>query len=87
MDDTGELKRAVLWNKEDQKIRCGLCNWRCLIADGGLGHCRVRKSVNGTLYSLNYDKVCAAGADPVEKKTALPFSSRLQSLFDCRSRL
>jgi pyruvate formate lyase activating enzyme len=73
MDDTGELKRAVLWNKEDQKIRCGLCNWRCLIADGGLGHCRVRKSVNGTLYSLNYDKVCAAGADPVEKKPLFHF--------------
>jgi pyruvate formate lyase activating enzyme len=65
---------AVLWNKaDDNKVQCSLCNWRCLISDGKLGHCRVRKNIGGRLYSLNYDKVCAANADPIEKKPLFHF--------------
>jgi pyruvate formate lyase activating enzyme len=65
---------AVLWNKaDDNNVQCYLCNWRCLISDGKLGHCRVRKNIGGRLYSLNYDKVCAANADPIEKKPLFHF--------------
>ncbi|MHC5096004.1 MAG: hypothetical protein ACYSOU_07835, partial [Planctomycetota bacterium] len=72
--DRGHLKKAVLWQAEDgKKVRCSLCNWRCLIAEGGLGRCHVRKNVGGVLYSLNYDKLCAAGADPIEKKPLFHF--------------
>jgi len=72
--DRGHLKKAVLWQPEDgKKVRCSLCNWRCLIAEGGLGRCHVRKNVGGVLYSLNYDKLCAAGADPIEKKPLFHF--------------
>ncbi|OQY05580.1 MAG: AmmeMemoRadiSam system radical SAM enzyme [Planctomycetales bacterium 4572_13] len=68
------LKRAVLWEPEEaQKVRCFLCNWRCVIADGKLGHCHVRKNVDGVLYSLNYDKLCAANSDPIEKKPLFHF--------------
>lgn len=73
MNETQTLKQAVLWKAEDGKVRCFLCNWRCLIADGGLGHCRVRKNIGGVLYSLNYDKVCAANPDPIEKKPLFHF--------------
>ena len=67
-------KEAVLWEPaEGGKVRCKLCSFRCLIADGKLGHCAVRKNVGGTLYSLNYDKVCAANADPIEKKPLFHF--------------
>ena len=45
----------------------------CVISDGTLGHCRVRKNVDGQLYSLNYDKVCAANPDPIEKKPLFHF--------------
>ncbi|MCE5186104.1 MAG: AmmeMemoRadiSam system radical SAM enzyme [Planctomycetaceae bacterium] len=71
MQDT--LKRAVLWERQDQKIRCSLCAWRCLIPDGGLGRCRVRKNIGGVLYSLIYDKICAASPDPIEKKPLFHF--------------
>lgn len=67
-------KQAVLWEStEDKKVRCGLCNFRCRIEDGKFGHCKVRKNIDGTLYSLNYDKVCAANVDPVEKKPLFHF--------------
>jgi pyruvate formate lyase activating enzyme len=68
------LKKAVLWEEaEDKKVQCKLCNWRCLIADGKTGKCFVRQNINGVLYSLNYDKVCAANADPIEKKPLFHF--------------
>jgi pyruvate formate lyase activating enzyme len=67
-------KQAVLWKAADgRKVDCFLCNWQCQIADGKLGHCLVRRNSGGILYSLNYDKVCTASADPVEKKPLYHF--------------
>lgn len=69
------LKRAVLWEPpaKDKKVQCNLCNWRCVIDDGKLGRCCVRKNIEGVLYSLNYDKVCSANPDPIEKKPMYHF--------------
>lgn len=68
------LKRAVLWEPNgDKKVRCKLCNWRCVIAEGQLGRCYVRKNIDGVLYSLNYDRVCSANPDPIEKKPLFHF--------------
>ena len=81
-------KPAVLWNKADNnKVQCCLCNWRCLISNGKLGHCRVRKNIDGRLYSLNYDKVCAANADPIEKKPLFHFLPGSKSFSIAASRL
>jgi len=75
--DSGKenLKRALLWEplNEQKKVQCGLCNWRCVINNGKTGKCCVRKNIDGTLYSLNYDKVIAANPDPVEKKPMFHF--------------
>jgi len=74
------LKQAVLWEAGgDKKVRCKLCNWRCLIAEGKVGQCCVRKNIDGTLYSLNYNKVCAANPDPIEKKPLFHFQPGSQS--------
>ena len=74
------LKQAVLWvPAENKKVRCKLCNWRCLIADGKLGQCCVRKNIDGTLYSLNYNKVCSANPDPIEKKPLFHFQPGTRS--------
>jgi pyruvate formate lyase activating enzyme len=74
MESTEVWKEAVLWEPaEGRKVRCRLCNFRCLIAEGKLGHCYVRKNVGGKLYSLNYHKVCAANPDPIEKKPLYHF--------------
>jgi pyruvate formate lyase activating enzyme len=68
------LKEAVLWEPvEDKKVHCNLCNWRCLISPGKLGRCSVRKNIDGTLYSLNYDKLITATPDPIEKKPLFHF--------------
>ena len=69
------LKRAVLWEPlaQDDMVLCKLCNWRCEIKEGKLGRCCVRKNVDGVLYSLNYDKVCSANPDPIEKKPLFHF--------------
>ena len=69
-----ELKPAVLWETGEQRqVRCKLCNWRCLIDEGKLGRCCVRKNIDGVLYSLTYDKVCSANPDPIEKKPLFHF--------------
>ena len=68
------MKRAVLTKLcEDKKVQCNLCNWRCLIKPDGLGRCGVRKNIDGVLYSLNYDCVCSANPDPIEKKPFFHF--------------
>ncbi|MGQ9479409.1 MAG: radical SAM protein, partial [Thermoproteota archaeon] len=62
------MKEAVLWHNEDSKVRCDLCGRRCLISEDSLGACLVRKNIGGKLYSLNYGKLIALHADPIEKK-------------------
>lgn len=76
-----ELKQAVLWEAAEGKaVRCKLCSHRCLIAEGHVGRCGVRRNVGGTLYSLNYHKVCAVHVDPIEKKPLYHFFPGSQSL-------
>ena len=72
--DKGNLKLAVLWESSgDGKVKCRLCSWGCVIDDGKVGYCCVRKNIGGQLYSLNYDKVCALNVDPIEKKPLFHF--------------
>ena len=72
--ESKNLKKAVLWERaEDNQVKCKLCNWRCLIEEGKSGRCFVRENIDGELYSLNYDKVCAANPDPIEKKPLFHF--------------
>lgn len=73
--ETENLKQAVLWepSAEDKKVQCKLCAHWCLISDGKIGRCFVRKNINGVLYSLNYYKVCSANSDPIEKKPLFHF--------------
>jgi pyruvate formate lyase activating enzyme len=74
------LKQAVLWDAlEDNKVKCKLCNHRCVIDNSKAGRCQVRKNINGTLYSLNYDKVCSANPDPIEKKPLFHFQPGTRS--------
>jgi len=68
------LKQAVLWEAaQDKKVQCLLCAHRCLISEGKIGRCAVRKNIAGILYSLNYDKVVSANPDPIEKKPLFHF--------------
>src|SRR5512138_1589219 len=63
------MKEALFYEKEkDRQVRCGLCRFNCLIADGNRGICNVRENRGGTLFSLVYGKVIAEHVDPIEKK-------------------
>ncbi len=67
-------KEAYLWNRADEDYaQCNLCNFRCLIAPDKTGKCGVRKNVGGVLYSVNYNLLCAAAVDPIEKKPLYHF--------------
>ncbi len=68
------MKEAYLYKRlEDKKVRCHLCNHRCIITEGQRGLCGVRENHSGTLVSLVYGKVIAAHCDPIEKKPLFHF--------------
>ena len=68
------MKEAYLYEKlEEGKVKCNLCNHRCIIKDGSKGICGVRENRDGTLFSLVYDKIIAAHLDPIEKKPLFHF--------------
>jgi pyruvate formate lyase activating enzyme len=70
-----DMKEAMFYEKlKGNKVRCQLCAFNCLIPEGKIGICGVRKNINGKLYSLVYDKVSSANPDPIEKKPANNFS-------------
>lgn len=80
MEEPKNLKKAVLWRPtEDKKVQCNLCNHRCVITERSVGCCRVRKNIDGVLYSLTYDKICTANPDPIEKKPLFHFQPGTQS--------
>jgi len=65
----GALKEAPLAEKlENGRARCNMCQWRCRIPQGGVGHCRTVINWNGSLFSTIYGVISSAAADPIEKK-------------------
>ncbi len=52
----------------ENRVRCDLCGRRCIVPEGSVGFCRVRKNEGGKLYSLVYGKACSAQVDPITKK-------------------
>ncbi len=68
------MREAMFFEKlEGQKVQCGLCRFRCRIADGSRGLCGVRENREGVLYSLVYGKSVAEQVDPIEKKPLFHF--------------
>jgi pyruvate formate lyase activating enzyme len=63
------MKEASFWDKAPgDKVKCSLCRFRCLIAEGKRGVCGVRENRHGVLYTLVYGRSIAEGVDPIEKK-------------------
>lgn len=57
----------------DSRVRCHVCQWRCVIGPDQLGVCRVRQNREGRLFLLNYALVSSAAVDPIEKKPLFHF--------------
>ena len=58
---------------ENNAVRCGLCDHKCLIEENNAGICRARKNIKGRLYSLVYGRPAALNVDPIEKKPFFHF--------------
>ncbi|MGQ4915705.1 MAG: hypothetical protein ACP6IU_13325 [Candidatus Asgardarchaeia archaeon] len=68
------LKEAIApYTKKNSIIECRLCPRYCKLRLGQIGACRVRKNIDGKLYSLNYGMVTAMAVDPIEKKPLYHF--------------
>ena len=69
-----KMKEAAFYKKLDtDKIECLLCPHECIINEGKMGICHVRKNVEGKLISENYGQVCSLHFDPIEKKPLYHF--------------
>lgn len=69
-----KMKEALYWKeKEDKKVQCFLCPHNCIIGENKAGICRVRKNVDGKLYSLTYNEFTSVAMDPIEKKPLYHF--------------
>ncbi|TLX74920.1 AmmeMemoRadiSam system radical SAM enzyme [Labilibacter sediminis] len=68
-----EAKEAEFWVKKGTAIMCMLCPHACVLSEGEIGLCRVRKNNGEKLVSLVYGYPCALQIDPVEKKPLYHF--------------
>lgn len=62
------VRQSLLQERTNGKIRCNVCERRCLMVRGGTGWCRTRRNRDGTLVTLTYGAVSSLHADPIEKK-------------------
>jgi len=69
-----KLKEALFYEKlPNKKVRCLLCPRKCFISNNSTGFCRVRKNIEGKLYSLVHSRPCTVSIDPIEKKPLFHF--------------
>jgi len=68
------MKETLLYQKlKNHSVRCGICQRRCLISEGGVGYCRTRINKDGKLYSTIYGIASSVNNDPIEKKPVFHF--------------
>jgi len=68
------LPQALLYEElPGSRVRCHVCQWRCVIAPDKFGVCKVRQNKEGKLYIMNYAEVSSAAVDPIEKKPLFHF--------------
>lgn len=62
------LKEAKFYEKlENSEVKCRLCILKCRIKNNKKGRCRVRKNIEGRLYSLIYGDLTSFSIDYIEK--------------------
>jgi pyruvate formate lyase activating enzyme len=67
-------KEAYLYEKQvDKKVRCKLCPRECTIMPGHVGYCKVRKNIDGTLYSQSYGKATHVAVEKVETEAVFHY--------------
>ncbi len=74
------VRESLLAEKAGGKIRCNVCERRCVLNPGGLGWCRARENRDGTLVTLIYGSVSSVAANPIEKKPFFHFHPGTKAL-------
>ena len=59
---------AYFFETSEQGVKCLLCPRECVLEDGDVGFCGIRKAKGKILYTLSYGNPCAVNIDPIEKK-------------------
>jgi pyruvate formate lyase activating enzyme len=73
-------REGFLYKKlPNQKVICGICPNRCLLAPGDRSICRSKVNLDGKLYSLAYGNPCAVHTDPIEKKPLFHYKPRIKA--------
>jgi len=68
------MKQALFYSAFGENIvQCDLCPHHCTIKPDHTGICRVRKNIDGTLFSLVYGHPVTQSVDPIEKKPLFHF--------------
>lgn len=67
------MREAMYYEPHKQGVICGLCPKGCIIAEGRIGFCRVRKNTDNKLYTQNYGACSSFAIDPIEKKPLYHF--------------
>ena len=62
------VRESLLQEREGNKVRCNVCERRCLLLEGAFGWCRTRQNRGGRLVTLIYGCVSSLSANPIEKK-------------------
>lgn len=62
------MKAYLFESLQNRRVKCNLCNHRCIIKDGNRGICNVRENRSGKLETLVYGRLIARHIDPIEKK-------------------
>jgi pyruvate formate lyase activating enzyme len=69
----GFVRESLLQERVNGKVRCNVCERRCVIVPGGLGWCRTRENLDSHLVTLIYGAVSSLAANPIEKKPLYHF--------------
>lgn len=68
------MAEGILYDRlTNDRVRCNVCLWRCVINPGKTGVCGVRGNEEGAVIPLNYARVSSLAADPIEKKPLFHF--------------
>ena len=68
------VKEAILYEPlKGGKVRCGLCERRCVISPNKRGLCKTRMNIDGRLYTLVYGDISAIDSRPIEIKPFFHF--------------
>jgi pyruvate formate lyase activating enzyme len=62
------VRESLLQEQTDGKVRCNVCERRCMIVPGGSGWCRTRENRSGKLVTLIYGAASSLAVNPIEKK-------------------